>query len=437
MNGAKLKLYNWLISSTGLALLLAFTSAGSREPWLYADRPFLLWITFLVPVACIMVAERYPIRVSFHAKMSVHSALILASLLLYPRPEALIITATGVAAGNLLLRRSYRNIAFNVGQYLIAATAASFFTPNLAEQSLFTSVNLMGAVLGAASFMTLNFALVMTMVSARTGLPFTQQLLVVVKNTWLQYSVLMVIAMLMAVLYRFAPPAVLLMIVPLVLVHRSYTDQVALHEQTKDMIKSLADIIDNRDPYTFAHSRRVAQYSKQIAEHMDLSAEEREAIELAARVHDVGKIGTRMEALMKPGALTDDERKEMQKHPVIGAEIVGKLFHSGGIRELVLFHHRTFDGKGYPMDAGAGAWGNGSEPKVPLGARVIATADAYDAMTSDRPYRKAMSHRQAVEQLKTFSGTQFDPALVELLISVTQREKEIEAGILVPQHEAM
>jgi HD-GYP domain-containing protein (c-di-GMP phosphodiesterase class II) len=124
----------------------------------------------------------------------------------------------------------------------------------------------------------------------------------------------------------------------------------------------------------------------------------------AARIHDLGKVGTQDSALRKPGPLTDDERKEMEKHPTIGAEIVGQMETYKRIAPIVRHHHERWDGKGYPDGISGEA--------IPLGSRIICVADSYDAMTSDRPYRKALSHLDAHAELRKHAGTQFDPVIV-------------------------
>src|SRR5205814_1252319 len=157
---------------------------------------------------------------------------------------------------------------------------------------------------------------------------------------------------------------------------------------TLDAVEALADVVDLRDPYTHAHSQRVAGYAAEIARRMQLPAEEVENIRLAARVHDLGKIGVPDHILRKPGPLSDEEWLEMRKHTEVGAELVSKFPEYRRGRELIWCHHERVDGQGYPR-ALAGM-------QVPIGARIIAVADAWDAMTSDRPYRQAMPRERAL-----------------------------------------
>jgi len=169
--------------------------------------------------------------------------------------------------------------------------------------------------------------------------------------------------------------------------------------------RALAITVEARDPYTGGHSDRVFQISKELGKKCDLSPTEQLYLEGGALLHDVGKVGIRDAVLLKPGPLSDDEYKEMQLHPIIGAQIVKKLGCLHGCLDAVLYHHERIDGYGYPYGL------KGDE--IPLPARIASIADAYDAMTTNRIYRKAMSHEQALEEILRNSGTQFDSAVVK------------------------
>lgn len=173
-------------------------------------------------------------------------------------------------------------------------------------------------------------------------------------------------------------------------------------------LKSLVISIEARDTYTKNHSERVTQYALYIAEVMNLGAEDTDAIRFGGYLHDIGKIGIRDTVLLKPDRLTDQEMAEIRLHPVIGDNIVKPLRFFPKERELILYHHERFDGKGYP---------NGLEgEKIPLISRILAVADTYDAITSSRPYRAARTHEFAVNELKKYSGTQFDKHVINAFL---------------------
>ena len=172
--------------------------------------------------------------------------------------------------------------------------------------------------------------------------------------------------------------------------------------------RALAVAVEARDPYTGGHSDRVFQMATALGKRCNISTTEQMHLEAGALLHDVGKIGIRDGVLLKPGPLTDSEYKEMQLHPLIGAHMVEKLNCLHGCIDAVLFHHERMDGYGYPY----GIKGN----EIPIIARITSIADAYDAMTTNRVYRKALSHEHAMEEIVRNSGSQFDPEIVRVFV---------------------
>ena len=166
-------------------------------------------------------------------------------------------------------------------------------------------------------------------------------------------------------------------------------------------ITALAYALEAKDKYTSGHSQRVADISVAIAKEMGLPQESIKRIKLAGLVHDVGKIGVRESVLNKPSRLTDDEFRHIQYHPEIGEHILAPISNNEEILELVRNHHERYDGTGYPDRLKDG--------QIPLCARILAVSDAYEAMTSERPYREAMSDKTACTEIERCKGTQFDP----------------------------
>jgi putative nucleotidyltransferase with HDIG domain len=184
----------------------------------------------------------------------------------------------------------------------------------------------------------------------------------------------------------------------------------SLQEAYLATVRSLAAAIDAKDAYTRGHSDRVAQFATMIAERMNLSHDQRIALEMAAYLHDIGKIGVREEILLKPGRLDDGEMVEMRHHPLIGANILRPVAFPWAITPVIRHHHEAFDGSGYP----AGLKGD----EIPLLARILTIADSYEAMTADRPYRVGRTPREAVEEMRACAGTHFDPAVVEVFSQI-------------------
>jgi diguanylate cyclase (GGDEF)-like protein/putative nucleotidyltransferase with HDIG domain len=170
---------------------------------------------------------------------------------------------------------------------------------------------------------------------------------------------------------------------------------------------SLARAVDTRDAYTGSHSQRVAQLAGRIAQQLGVEAEDVELTRLAASLHDLGKLAIPEEILRKPASLSEPERVILERHPQIGFRMLESL-GVDPVAEWVLHHHERWDGTGYP-DKLAGE-------EIPLGARIIFVADAFDAMTSDRVYRRPLGHDDALAELERCAGTQFDPSIVRVFV---------------------
>ena len=173
-------------------------------------------------------------------------------------------------------------------------------------------------------------------------------------------------------------------------------------------IRALVYALEAKDKYTGGHSQRVADISAAIAKELGLSGESVDRIVLAGLVHDIGKIGVTESILNKPERLTNDESRHVQKHPGIGERILAPIADDEEILRLVRSHHERYNGSGYPDGL--------KDTQIPLGARILAIADAYEAMTSERPYRKAMSAKDASAEIERGKGTQFDPGVADAFL---------------------
>jgi len=187
----------------------------------------------------------------------------------------------------------------------------------------------------------------------------------------------------------------------------------------RDAIVGLATTLLERDRYTGDHSEAVVKLTVRVAEALALNPDEVARVETAALLHDVGKVGIPDSILHKDGPLDDNEWVLMKEHPVIGERILRAIPGLGGVARIVRHEHERWDGGGYP-DGIAG-------DQIPIGSRIILTCDAYHAMTSDRPYRKAMSHEDALRELRKNAGTQFDPQVVEALMGCLYGDRTLSA----------
>ncbi|MFH1768554.1 MAG: HD domain-containing phosphohydrolase [Candidatus Omnitrophota bacterium] len=183
-------------------------------------------------------------------------------------------------------------------------------------------------------------------------------------------------------------------------------------ESMENVLYTLVNIIDAKDSYTRGHSERVTKYAMKLAETIGLSKENIDVLEKAAKLHDIGKIGVPEEILNKPSALTKEEFEEIKKHPIIGETICTPLKTFGPILRIIRHHHERYDGKGYPD----GISGNG----IPLEARIIAVADSYDAMASNRPYRNALEKNRILAIFNAGFNEQWDESLVRNFIKLIE-----------------
>lgn len=197
-----------------------------------------------------------------------------------------------------------------------------------------------------------------------------------------------------------------------------YNDLLRVYLET---VQSLAAALDAKDSYTHGHSRRVTSLALAIAREVGMSENETNTLKHAALLHDIGKIGIAESILQKPSRLTSEEFDCIRSHPITGARILESVEFLKSVCLQIKHHHERFDGRGYPD----GLKGE----RIPLGSRIIALADTYDAMTSTRPYRKGLSHETALEEIKSCAGSQFDPEIVGIFIKISDKCKKISEDI--------
>lgn len=186
----------------------------------------------------------------------------------------------------------------------------------------------------------------------------------------------------------------------------------SLYNSILDTLSSLIIAIDRRDSYTKGHCERVAEMCLELSERMSISDYEKSVIRIVSPIHDLGKIGIADDILLKPGVLTNEEYEVMKGHSLMGEEIMKRFEILAEEATIIRHHHERFDGRGYPDQL--------ASTSIPLCSRIIAVCDAYDAMTSNRPYRKALSRAEAIKEIASGSGKQFDPDAAEAFISILE-----------------
>ncbi len=225
------------------------------------------------------------------------------------------------------------------------------------------------------------------------------------------FFVMLPIGYLMAAVYRISGPwPELIFLLPLVAVRTWMVLVKRIRDMYNHTIRVLLVGLDAKDPYTFGHSMRVGHYGAILARHMKLAEDVVEQVRHAGMLHDIGKMAIPDNILNKRGRLSIGETFTIQRHPVLGSSMLTQVQVAGCARDWVLHHHERWDGTGYPDGLGG--------EEIPLETRIVSVVDAYDAMTSDRPYRRAMSHEEALAEIAEEAGTQFDPLVVEQFLAL-------------------
>jgi hypothetical protein len=379
-----------------------------------------VWLTALFVVTVLSTTlEFITVPMPRGGVLSIATMSHVATILLIPAPWSALSVGVSVLIVEVAQRDRPSKVCFNVGSFLLTASLASMLlgllgNPWHALRTIVESPAQMGpeaqllplAMLVAVGvpYYVINLTLNSLVLAVASGYPFSFLFRSNSRNTLLSELGAEIIGGLFAVIWVVEPLWTSLLAVPGAVIGRSLRYIRQLETETSSAVRSLARLIDHRDPSTYHHSERVAEFATVLARELGLDEDLVALIEEASSVHDLGKIGVPDAILLKPGPLLDDERLAIQLHTEIGSQILEQfaLFRRGS--EIVLHHHERWDGAGYPSGLGGTA--------IPLGARVVAVADSFDAMTADRPYRTALPVDEALARLRDGAGTQWDPEVV-------------------------
>ena len=233
------------------------------------------------------------------------------------------------------------------------------------------------------------------------------------------YFAMAPLAIIMAIAYiNYRIVGVLLFFGPLLFARYSFKLYVDMRNIYIDTVKSLSQAVEAKDPYTNGHSIRVGEYACGLAERLGLSPKRMENLKIAAILHDIGKIGVEESILNKPGRLTEDEFDKIKQHPEIGVKIIKDIDFLKDVSRIILSHHERYDGTGYPE-------GRKIE-NIVLESQILSLADVFDALTSERPYRNAMTVEEAIEVIENGKGSQFDYKLADAFIKMIKENKELK-----------
>jgi hypothetical protein len=335
---------------------------------------------------------------------------------------ATVIAILSVLLTQLWLKRERLKVVFNVAQVtlsvLVGATLYIVAGGHLRTLSFLNEDFIAYGVL-VLGYFAVNSAAVSGAVALSRGVSFLDTWRSQVLRAAGYDLVASGLGLLVAWMYvRFGPLSIFAVTLPILALRQAYRDNVELKKANqelearhRELLEYTVKQIEARDPYTSGHSRRVAEYAQAIAREAGLSAKQVLDVTTAALLHDVGKVYHEFgSVLQKEGRLTPEERKLLQSHPVRSAELIATIANLRGHVELaVRHHHENFDGTGYPE----GLVGEG----IPIGSRIIMIADTLDAMTTDRPYRRALPFERVLEEMRKYAGRQFDPRLADLTIN--------------------
>jgi putative nucleotidyltransferase with HDIG domain len=330
---------------------------------------------------------------------------------------ALAHTIDGVIARRPAIKTTVN--AAGMGLSTIASASLYFTLADPAETTIASYQNLLAVILSGALFALINAGSLAVIVAPVVGISPFEMFLTNSGGLHVELLTLVTLGGVIPPLVSENPLSIILLILPLLLgPHTAFRGIQRAHHETRVAMEGLADALERRDPYTYRHSIRVTEYVRTILGAMpQIPRATAEAIIAAAHVHDLGKVGSRDGSLKKPAELSDEERREIRQHAAIGAEIVSRLEAYKHSVDTIRHHHERWDGSGYP---------DGLEgERIPLGARIIAVADAFDAMTSDRVYRAALPVDVAFAELAKGRGTQFDPQIVDLFQAAFQSRSTI------------
>ncbi len=419
------------VGALGLAGATAGRIATGGPDW---------WLIASLSAAGILALE-FPLHISLNFKVSIAAAVFFAAVLLLPPLQAAALVGAlqavdiVVAAARRVRATRERppvrtiaiNVLFNGAQAYLAALAGGSV---LAAMGVSAWTGLAGPaaalwlIVAAAVMYVVNFFLVSLAVALGTSRNPFSLFLHTQRVAYVQFASLYLlgaVAAFASVQFAWLP---LLAIVPAALLYQSLRQRIEMRRDAMRAMERMADEVDRRDPYTFNHSQRVAIYTHAIARSLRFTASEIELLELAAKVHDIGKIRIPDSILLKPAALSVDERRVMETHPRLGYDILRPFSEYTKVLELVLAHHERYDGRGYP---------NGIVGRhLRLIEQVIPIADSLDAMTTARAYRGARSWAAALEELRRGAGTQWNPQVVEAAVAVLSPEASVGARAAAP-----
>jgi len=333
-------------------------------------------------------------------------AITFAVACIWPPLQAMVLVALGSVISDLVGRKAWEKVIFNASHYAVTVGVTGIVYRRLSAESVgfLEGQNLLAIVVCAFLYFAVDAVIFSGLFSNISHESWPRALGSFVRQSWLDSAALIPLGIVLAALFRVNPFAMLLLVPTFLLLYSALRREEALHTQTQTILEKLVDVLESKSPETAQHSKRVRAWVEDICNELGLEYSDSVVVVQAAVLHDLGKVGLDDGLLRKPG-LSPEEFHQIMGHSAVSAGLLDGLTLFQGGRDIVLHHHERYDGNGYPDHLKGEA--------IPLGARIIAIADSFDAMVSMRPYRaKSLTVEEALGVLDHERGAQFDPELV-------------------------
>ncbi len=375
------------------------------------------WPEIVGAIILTLVTEASPVAFPRGGgSLSVGFAVIFASIIHFGTGPGSLVAALGtIRPREFRLKVPWEFVLFNRAQLVLSASAAGWVFTSLGGVPGNVKVFqvLPALLLSGLAYFVVNFLAVGTGLTLAQRIPFRTIWTANLKFVAPQYVAITPLGILLGVMYKdVGPSGVLLFFIPLMAARYSFQRYFEIRQIYLSTIEAMVRSIEARDPYTSGHSAVVRDYAVAVAKQMKLAESDIEKLEYVALLHDVGKLAVPDAVLLKKSKLSPEEYGLIKQHPVVGASIVGEVALLGDAVAAVRHHHEWFDGQGYPDGL--------SGDQIPLTARILGVCDAFDAMTSERPYKRAYTFQEGVEELRRCAGSQFDPAVVNEFLEVVK-----------------
>jgi HD-GYP domain-containing protein (c-di-GMP phosphodiesterase class II) len=363
--------------------------------------PRLTW-ALLAFVVFASVAELFPVTLEGgHYELTVSTIFLVAAVVVFrDDPElAVLVALISSLVGNLVARKAWFKVCTNVALTVIAVSLGSMAFNLVGFED---TAHLVGA---SVALLVTYFAAITVpvslLLSAVEGRPFQLTYVNNYRQVAIEQLGIQMFGLVFAALWTMSPWLSPVFILPSIVLYQAYLQLERLRAEGLSVLEGMADLIENRDRFTDSHTNTVSNYARRLAERLRLSANEVMDVTIAGRLHDLGKVVVSDAVVLKPGALTQEEKEMMREHCRVGFEVLSRFSSLRSVARLIRAHHEHYDGSGYPDQL--------SGKEIPMGASIISVVDAFDAMTSTRSYRKAIPVDEALNILRKGLGKQWDP----------------------------